>query len=182
MTKADVARVADAMATVYATHSADTTVDELRAFFSDDHVHMAVVVDRLGFLVTTIERAELEGRPGRLVARQIGTLEGRVVRSADALRPVTDRLRRERRRRMAVFRFMTSPSEVLGDRTVAGVRVVRNELRDGRAVPRPTAPIWRPGSCCTRSGIGDARWRVCRSTRPPAPFRTPKAGSGPERM
>jgi ferredoxin--NADP+ reductase len=49
------------------------------------------------------------------------------------LREVAARGTRTGRRRI-VFRFLASPQEVLGSDQVTGVRVVRNELRDGRAV------------------------------------------------
>jgi ferredoxin--NADP+ reductase len=57
------------------------------------------------------------------------------------LREVAARSPRPGRRRL-VFRFLTSPVRVLGEDRVTGVRVVRNELHDGRAVAtRATADL-----------------------------------------
>ncbi len=50
------------------------------------------------------------------------------------LREVTARRSRHGRRRI-VLRFLTSPIEVLGHSRVVGLRLRRNEIRDGRVVP-----------------------------------------------
>lgn len=104
MTTTDTERVADAMVTAPKAHSSDATVDVLRAFFDNGHVHMALIVDELGRLLTTVERRDIADHPrGDSPAVRLGTLEGRTVRASDPLGPVTDRLRRERLRRLAVI-------------------------------------------------------------------------------
>jgi hypothetical protein len=95
--------VADAMIRCPKTHDLGTTADEIRAFFEDDHVHMALIVRTDRRLVTTIERADLSARPAvRTLAAELGTLTGRTVGPARNLDAVTAGLLRERRRRQAV--------------------------------------------------------------------------------
>jgi hypothetical protein len=53
-----------------AVHSASTTVAEIRAFFADDHVHMALLVDD-GELVGALERAD--SAPAPITGRPHGT-------------------------------------------------------------------------------------------------------------
>jgi CBS-domain-containing membrane protein len=96
--------VADAMITVYRTHALDATVDELRGFFRNDHVHMALIVDEGGRLVTTIERSDLgEDVPGDLPAKRLGTLRGRTTPACTPLEQVAERFGRDGRRRLAVI-------------------------------------------------------------------------------
>ena len=95
--------VADAMISCPKTHDLGTTADEIRAFFEDDHVHMALIVRTDRRLVTTIERADLSARPPvRTLAAELGTLAGRTAGPAQKLEAVTAGLLRERRRRQAV--------------------------------------------------------------------------------
>jgi len=95
--------VADAMIRCPKTHDLGTTADEIRAFFEDDHVHMALIVRTDRRLVTTIERADLSARPPVLaLAAELGTLTGRTAGPAQKLEAVTAGLLRERRRRQAV--------------------------------------------------------------------------------
>ena len=95
--------VADAMVTCPTTHGLDTAVDEIRAFFVDDHVHMALIVAAGRRLVTTIERPDLPASSSRLSrAAELGTLTGRTVGPSSALYAVTAALLRDRRRRLAV--------------------------------------------------------------------------------
>jgi hypothetical protein len=85
------------------THDLGTTADEIRAFFEDDHVHMALIVRTDQRLVTTIERADLSAKPAiRTLAAELGTLTGRTAGPAQNLDAVTAGLLRERRRRQAV--------------------------------------------------------------------------------
>jgi hypothetical protein len=85
------------------THDLATTADEIRAFFEDDHVHMALIVRTDRRLVTTIERADLSARPAvRTLAAELGTLSGRTAGPGQNLDAVTAGLLRERRRRQAV--------------------------------------------------------------------------------
>ncbi len=95
--------VADAMIRWPTTHGLDTGVNEIRAFFEDHHVHMALIVAPDLRLVTTIERPDLPARsPGLSPAAELGTLAGRTADPAEALDAVTAGLLRERRRRLAV--------------------------------------------------------------------------------
>lgn len=96
--------VAEAMVTRPTVHEPSTTVAQLRAFFGDDHVHMALIVDR-GTLIGAVERADLtplldDDTPASSIARL-----GRRTVSPDALLPeVFDAMRRTGRRRLAVTR------------------------------------------------------------------------------
>jgi hypothetical protein len=85
------------------THGTGSRVEEIRAFFDDDHVHMALIVGMDDRLVTTIERPDLAAAIGdRIPARELGTLTGRTDGPADPLDAATAALRRDRRRRLAV--------------------------------------------------------------------------------
>ena len=96
-------RVADVMVRFPKTHGPGSTLEEIRAFFEDDHVHMALVVAGDGLLVTTIERPDLAAAlPGSTPARELGTLTGRTAGPADPLDAATVALRQARRRRLAV--------------------------------------------------------------------------------
>ncbi|WP_342666207.1 FAD-dependent oxidoreductase [Pseudonocardia spinosispora] len=53
------------------------------------------------------------------------------------LRELAEREPRGARRRI-VFRFLSSPVDILGGDRASGIRVCHNELRDGRAVPTDT--------------------------------------------
>ncbi len=78
-------------------------VEEIQAFFEDDHVHMALIVAMDGRLVTTIERSDLAAAiPGSTPAAELGTLTGRTAGPADPLDAMTVALLRGRRRRLAV--------------------------------------------------------------------------------
>ncbi len=97
-------RVADAMVTQPRTHGPDSGLEEIRAFFDDDHLHMALIVAPEGLLITTIERPDLAtARSGSPPVATLGTLSGRTAGPAEPLRPVTARLLRDRRRRLAVI-------------------------------------------------------------------------------
>ncbi len=96
-------RVADAMVTRPKTHAPQSTLAEIRAFFDDDHVHMALIVAPDRRLVTTIERADLSAvPPGMVLAAAIGTLAGRTVRPRDSLAAAAAALLPAGRRRLAV--------------------------------------------------------------------------------
>lgn len=96
-------RVADAMVTRPKTHAPQSTLAEIRAFFDDDHVHMALIVAPDGRLVTTIERADLSAvLSGTALAAAIGTLAGRTVRPHDSLAAAAAALLLGGRRRLAV--------------------------------------------------------------------------------
>ena len=96
-------RVAAAMITRPTVHGPSTTVGQLRAFFRDDHVHMALLVDA-GKLVAAVERADLEshlddGTPARLVAQPGVRTTDRNASVAEAC----ETMRRSGRRRLAVI-------------------------------------------------------------------------------
>jgi hypothetical protein len=95
--------VADAMISCPKTHDLGTTADEIRGFFEDDHVHMALIVKTDRRLVTAIERADLPAiLPVHTLAAELGTLTGRTAGPEQKLEAVTAGLLRERRRRKAV--------------------------------------------------------------------------------
>lgn len=95
--------VADAMITYPKTHHIDTAVDEIRAFFEDDHVHLALIVGTDRRLVTTIERLDLPAySSGLSPAAEVGPLTGRTVSPLASLVVVTAAMLRDRRRRLAV--------------------------------------------------------------------------------
>src|SRR5918994_4718145 len=95
-------RVADAMVTCPKTHGPETTVEEIRALFDDDHVHMALIVATNGRLVTTIERPDLAAAPHSEQVSEVGALLGRTVSGSDDLAAATEVLLRDGRRRLAV--------------------------------------------------------------------------------
>jgi len=103
--------VADAMVTTMKTLEFDATVNDVREFFLDDHVHMALVV-RHGKVVTAIERADLSRtRDMRRWARDLGTLVGRSVRPSDDLASVHRAMVESSRRRLVV---VDATRELLG--------------------------------------------------------------------
>jgi CBS-domain-containing membrane protein len=96
-------RVADAMVRLPKTLGSDSGLDEIRAFFEDDHVHMALIITTGRRLVTTIERPDLAAAlPGATPAAELGTLTGRTARPADRLETCTAVLLQQQRRRLAV--------------------------------------------------------------------------------
>ena len=96
-------RVSDAMVTGPKTHAPESALEEIRAFFDDDHVHMALIVGADGLLLTTIERADLPPvARGAVSAAALGTLAGRTVGPGDPLDACTTALLWAGRRRLAV--------------------------------------------------------------------------------
>lgn len=90
------------MVAVPAVHPHWTTVAELRAFFADDHVHMALLADQ-GRLIGTVERSDLAAAAGEeTYALAVAELEGRTISADAALPEALDAMRRGRRRRLAV--------------------------------------------------------------------------------
>jgi predicted transcriptional regulator len=81
----------------------DVSVAQVRRLLLDDHVHMAVLVDR-GRLVTTVERDDLPQHvPGETSARAFGRLTGRTIGPAVSLQDALDQMHRRSRRRLAVI-------------------------------------------------------------------------------
>jgi len=96
-------RVADAIVTHPKTHGPGSGLETIRAFFEDDHVHMALIVATDGRLVTTIERPDLTAATsGSAPVATLGTLSGRTAGPTDPLDAATATLLREGRRRLAV--------------------------------------------------------------------------------
>jgi hypothetical protein len=96
--------VADAMVTCPKTLAPDSQLREIYALFADEHVHMALVVDLDGRLITTIERPDpVAGSSGQTSLVEVGTLTGRIVGPSDDLAATKARLFREGRRRLAVI-------------------------------------------------------------------------------
>jgi CBS domain-containing protein len=99
------------MVTRPAVHRPSITVGELRAFFEDDHVHMALLMDG-GEVVGTVERADLEAATSDSApAREIAALHGRTITPDVALSEATSMMKRTGRRRLAVT---TNGSTLLG--------------------------------------------------------------------
>ena len=90
------------MVTEPTVHPRSTTVAELRTFFRDDHVHMALIGEE-GRLIGTVERADLTpALSGDLRASTIARLDGRTA-SPDVPLPVAFAvMTSEGRRRLAV--------------------------------------------------------------------------------
>jgi CBS domain-containing protein len=83
-------------------HGTSVTVGQLRAFFGDDHVHMALLVEG-GRLVGTVERADLTAAVGvDMPAASIAALAGRTVGPDEELSRAFDAMTRSGRRRLAV--------------------------------------------------------------------------------
>ncbi len=83
-------------------HSPATGLAELRAFFEDDHVHLALIVAADGRLLTTVERSDLPPTDTCVPAERLGALAGRTVGPAEPLDDVTAALKRKGSRRLAV--------------------------------------------------------------------------------
>src|ERR1700761_8470420 len=79
-----------------------TSVAKLRDLFRDDHVHMALLVER-DRLVATVERQDLPPLAfDRRPARSIGVLAGRTIGPDAPLSEVAATMKRGSRRRLAV--------------------------------------------------------------------------------
>jgi CBS domain-containing protein len=103
--------VADAIVTRPTTHRTTTTVGELRAYFADDHVHIALLVDD-GLLVATVERPDLDrATDDHAPALTRARLEGRTISPHAAIEAARMNMRRNGRRRLAVT---TEESALLG--------------------------------------------------------------------
>jgi len=81
----------------------DVSVAQVRQLFLDDHVHMALLVDR-GRLVTTIERDDVPQHVlGDTSARALGRLTGRTIGPEVSLQDALVQMRRGSHRRLAVI-------------------------------------------------------------------------------
>lgn len=97
-------RAADAMVSRPKTLGPDTSVAALHRFFADEHVHMALIVDAAGRLLTTIERGDLPSNTSvqPVAIAELGRLRDRTVAPTTPLVDVTVRLQEQGRRRLAV--------------------------------------------------------------------------------
>lgn len=82
--------------------STSATVADLHAFFGDDHMHAALVVDGSGRLLTVVERADLHGHDPDHAAVDLGCLDGRTLRAETDLVEAWLLMRESGRRRLAV--------------------------------------------------------------------------------
>lgn len=80
-----------------------STLSEVVTLFTDDHVHMALVVDDDRRLITTVERSDLphHASPSTPLT-SLGMLRGRTVLPESSLTEATAALHRTGRRRLAV--------------------------------------------------------------------------------
>lgn len=95
--------VADAMLTIPARHPLAATVQEIRDFFRDDHVHAALIVSPAGHLVAVVERDDIaKSLVPDAAAAPLGRLAGRTVPAGADLAEVRRAMRATGRRRAAV--------------------------------------------------------------------------------
>ena len=93
---------AAAMVTRPKVHPPSATAGELRAFFADEHVHVALLVEDCE-LVGTVERADLAvPMPDDAPASELASLEGRTIDADVPLRDALTAMRLGGRRRLAV--------------------------------------------------------------------------------
>jgi hypothetical protein len=81
---------------------AGCSVADVRAHLTRDHVHLALLVDPAGRLVTTLTRDDIDGVPGDRPAAGHGRIEDRVVPPEMTEPGVRERLARLGVRRAAV--------------------------------------------------------------------------------
>jgi CBS domain-containing protein len=90
------------MVTTPAVHDPRTTVAQLRAFFRDNHVHMALLVDGAR-LLGTVDRGDLvPALSGENPAAAIAKLDGRTISPDTVLSEAFKAMKRNDRRRLAV--------------------------------------------------------------------------------
>ena len=83
-------------------HNASVSVAALLQFFSNDHVHIALLVDA-DRLITTVERNDLaDSISDTLPAHTFGRLRGRTVGPNARVSDAMSTMQRARRRRLAV--------------------------------------------------------------------------------
>jgi CBS domain-containing protein len=78
------------------------TVADVRDVLLDDHVHLVLVVDQDGALLTAIERADLDSLNASTPALAVGTLRHRTVLPEIAADDALALMRASRIRRLAV--------------------------------------------------------------------------------
>ena len=94
---------ADAMLTIPARHPLAATVQEIRDFFRDDHVHAALIVSPAGYLAAVVERDDIaKSDVPDAAAAALGRLAGRTVSAGADLADVRRAMNATGRRRAAV--------------------------------------------------------------------------------
>ena len=83
-------------------HPPEATVGDVRRFLAGAHVHLALVVDQDGRLVSTLVREDLSGHADDVAATEVGTLAGRTVPAELPVELLPDRMRALGARRVAV--------------------------------------------------------------------------------
>jgi CBS-domain-containing membrane protein len=102
-TPTDAATVLDVTVRHPTVHQINATVGEVREFLTGEHVHLVLIVDASGLLLTTIDRDDLAAdAAGDVRASEVGTLEGRTVRASLPLNDLDGVLATARTRRLAV--------------------------------------------------------------------------------
>lgn len=94
--------VGDAMLRRARIHRQAATVAEVRALFTDDHVHCALIAEA-GRLIAVVDRGDLGSAAGGAPAAGYGRLDGRVVRAGADLEATRRAMLRQGRRRLAVI-------------------------------------------------------------------------------
>jgi hypothetical protein len=134
--------VADAMLTIAAIWGPETTVGKMRAFFTDDHVHAALIVED-GMLRAVVEREDIPPTTDdQHPVLALGRLNGRVIAPDTPLELARLRMLHADRRRLAVA---AADGRYLGllclKRTAAGFCSDDNV----RARAAAAAPVRAPG-------------------------------------
>jgi hypothetical protein len=145
------------MVTRPTTHRATATVGELRAFFADDHVHIAMLVDN-GVLIATVERSDLDSATDdRAPALPLARLSGRTIFPYAAVEAARMNMLRSGRRRLAVttregalLGLLCLKSDGSGFCSDEDVSARRSDLR---SVPEGSKPTFR--TTTARTGVAD---------------------------
>jgi CBS-domain-containing membrane protein len=96
-------RVEDVMVTRPKTLPPECTVEQVRSLFRDDHVHMALIVDARGHLLTTLERSDVPADArGTAKAGAFGVIRHRTIDPKLPAGVATAVLQAAGRRRLAV--------------------------------------------------------------------------------
>jgi CBS domain-containing protein len=95
--------VGDAMLQAPRVLGPEATVSEAAAFFEDEHLHAALVVEPGGRLLSVVVRADLAGRSGTEPLTVVGALHGRTIRGGAQLEQVWLAMRCFGHRRLAVM-------------------------------------------------------------------------------
>jgi CBS domain-containing protein len=143
-TAPDGARVGDAMIRTPKTCDSTATVGEVRQLLTDDHVHVALLVND-GRLVTAIERCDIPRSASQHApARWLGRLAGRVIGPAESLELAHHQMLASGQRRLAVTDHEGSLLGLLClKRSQTGFcteQDVQDRVAQPRDQPKPPAP------------------------------------------